>query len=103
MEYKYSNLIDPSTYDTLGLCESLPLREPKNAHVADVGCLRAQADWRKYVGKVENFTGCMSPRFNALAVAIPESLPERLEITAYANEFAFLHDGITPFSMIESN
>lgn len=101
MEYKHSNLIDPSTYDNLGLCESLLLRESKNAHAADIGCLRAQSDWKRYFGRTVDFVGCMSPRFNALAVAIPEALPERLEITAYANEFAFLLDGNFLFPALE--
>ena len=93
MEYKYSTLVDPSSYETLGLCDTIPLRVHKNAHLADRGSRQAQADWRKLVGKVENFTGCMGPRFNGIAVAVPECRPERLEVIAYSNEFAFLHDG----------
>lgn len=90
---RYSNLVDPSTYNDLGLCSSLPLRVHKFAHLADKGALRAQEDWKRLVGPIRNFTGCLSPRFNGIAVAVPECIPERLEIVTYANEFAFLHDG----------
>ncbi|KAF3400488.1 Ophiobolin F synthase [Talaromyces pinophilus] len=91
---RYSNLVDPSTYNDLGLCSSLPLRVHKFAHLADKGALRAQEDWKRLVGPIRNFTGCLSPRFNGIAVAVPECIPERLEIVTYANEFAFLHDDI---------
>lgn len=89
----YSTIVDPSTYDDLGLCSSLPLRVHKFAHLADKGARRAQEDWKRMVGPIKNFTGCLSPRFNGIAVAVPECIPERLEIVTYANEFAFLHDG----------
>ncbi|KAL3708899.1 hypothetical protein TMatcc_002687 [Talaromyces marneffei ATCC 18224] len=90
----YSTIVDPSTYDDLGLCSSLPLRVHKFAHLADKGARRAQEDWKRMVGPIKNFTGCLSPRFNGIAVAVPECIPERLEIVTYANEFAFLHDDI---------
>jgi hypothetical protein len=75
------------------------LRVHKFAHLADKGALRAQEDWKRLVGPIRNFTGCLSPRFNGIAVAVPECIPERLEVVTYANEFAFLHDGnyILPF------
>ena len=37
----------------------------------------------------------MCPQFNMTAVTIPECLPDRLEVIAYANEFAFLQDGMS--------
>lgn len=90
---RYSTIVDPSTYDDLGLCSALPLRVHKFAHLADKGARRAQEDWKRLVGPIKNFTGCLSPRFNGIAVAVPECIPDRLEIVTYANEFAFLHDG----------
>lgn len=93
MEYRFSARVDPATYSTQGLCDGIPLRIHKNADLEDIGALRAQEDWRKYVGPVENFKGGLGPMFSFIAVTVPECLPERLEILAYANEFAFLHDG----------
>lgn len=93
IEYRHSKVVDPSTYNDLGLCSGLPLRVHKHKHLADKGARRAQEDWKRLVGPINNFTGCLSPRFNGIAVAIPECIPERLEAVTYANEFAFLHDG----------
>jgi hypothetical protein len=93
IQHQHSKLVDPSTYNDLGLCGGLPLRVHKHAHLADKGARRAQEDWKRLVGPIRNFTGCLSPRFNGIAVAIPECIPERLETVTYANEFAFLHDG----------
>ncbi|RDW88454.1 fusicoccadiene synthase [Coleophoma cylindrospora] len=94
MEFQYSELVDSDTYDSMGLCEALPLRVSKHANLADKGSVRAQADWRKFVGPIHNFTGCLSPKYNGIAVAVAECLPDRLEVVTYANEFAFLHDDI---------
>ena len=93
MEYRYSTVVDPSTYDNFGLCDALPLRASKFGHLADRGCRRAQDDWTRFVGKISGFIGCLSPRFNAISVGVPECLPERMEVITYANEFAFLQDG----------
>lgn len=93
MEYLYSNVVDPSTYETEGLCEGIPLRVHKHPHLEDIGTLRAQEDWRRLVGPVDNYKGGLGPKYSFMSVAVPECLPERLEIISYANEFAFLHDG----------
>ena len=94
MEYQFSTLIDPSTYDDFGLCGALPLRHSNYSHLADEGCRSAQEDWNRLVGRISNFHGCLSPRFNAIAVAFPECFPDRIALIAYANEFAFLQDGM---------
>lgn len=93
MEFQYSTEVDPSTYDTEGLCEGIPLRVHKYPDLEDIGTLRAQEDWRRSVGPVENYKGGLGPKYSFMSVAVPECLPERLEIISYANEFAFLHDG----------
>jgi hypothetical protein len=35
-----------------------------------------------------------------MQVTVPECLPERLETISYANEFAFLYDGIHSYSLV---
>jgi hypothetical protein len=94
MEYRYSDLLDPSEYETDGLCDGLPVRKHVAADLEEIGAFKAQEDWRDLVGPLSNHKGTLGPKFNALAVCLPECLPDRLEILAYANEFAFLHDGM---------
>ena len=93
MEYQYSRLVDPSGYVTEGLCEGMPLRVHKYPELEDIGALRAQQDWNEHVAPVQNYRGGLGPQYSFMAVAIPECLPDRLELISYANEFAFLHDG----------
>jgi hypothetical protein len=57
-----------------------------NPELEDKGTLRAQEDWKKYVGPLENYKGGLGPKCNIMAVSIPECLPERLEIISYVNE-----------------
>jgi fusicocca-2,10(14)-diene synthase/ophiobolin F synthase len=92
MDSALSSLIHPSAYDFKDLCDSLPVRISKLEHLANKGALRAQEDWKRYVGPLNNFHGCMS-KYNVVALAIPECLPDRLEAITYVNEFAFLYDG----------
>lgn len=35
----------------------------------------------------------LGPHGNIMAFAVPEDIPERMEIISYASELAFLHDG----------
>jgi hypothetical protein len=106
MEYKFSTVVDPKDYVTEGLCEGIPLRVHRNPGLEDIGTLRAQEDWRKYVGPVKDYRDGLGPRWSFMAISVPECLPERLEIISYANEFAFLHDGayttfhIQPFRIL---
>ena len=93
MEYKYSTIVDPSTYETEGLCDGIPLRLHMYPDLEDVGTFRAQEDWKSFVHPVDNYRGGLGPKYSFMAVSVPECLPERLEIISYANEFAFLHDG----------
>lgn len=95
MKYEYSTVVDPSTYNDFGFCGAIPVRDSKYGYLADKGSRRAQDDWNRFVGKISNFGGCMCPQFNMTSVTIPECLPDRLEVIAYANEFAFLQDGMS--------
>ena len=95
MQYKYSSVEDPSTYDTEGLCEGIPVRRHVAADLEEVGTFRAQEDWRQHVGPMGDYKGGLGPRYSFMTVSVPECLPDRLEVISYANELAFLHDGET--------
>lgn len=95
MDYKFSTIIDSSAYDTQGLCHGIDLRRHEAADLEDVGALRAQEDWRRLVGPLEKpFKGGLGPEFSFITVAVPECLPDRLEITSYALEIGFIHDDV---------
>ncbi|KAJ6097682.1 Fusicoccadiene synthase [Penicillium canescens] len=92
MEYRYSSIVDPSTYETEGLCSGISVCVHQNQDTEDLGCIRAREDWRTYVAPLGFYKGSLGPRFNLLSVAFPETPPERLEILAYLTEYIFLHD-----------
>jgi hypothetical protein len=94
MEYRYSTVVNPSNYETEGLCEGIPLRVVRDQEVEDLGVIRAQEDWRKYVAPLGFKRGSLGPQWNFLSVAFPETLPERMEVLAYFDEFIFLHDDV---------
>ncbi|KAG8158274.1 hypothetical protein KVR01_012035 [Diaporthe batatas] len=95
MEFNYSEIVDPSSFDTEGLCERIDVRMSKFTNLEDRGAIRAHEDWNKHIGPCREYKGTLGPRFSFISVAIPECIPERLEVVAYANEFAFLHDDVT--------
>ncbi|PCG91803.1 Terpenoid synthase [Penicillium occitanis (nom. inval.)] len=93
MEFRYSEHIDPKTYETHGLCDGIELRIHKDPHGEVKGALRCQRDWAKLVAPVNQpFWGTLGDPYSFVRVTIPETLPERLEILSYANEFAFIYD-----------
>ena len=95
MADKYSTLIDSSIYDTEGLCRGIDLRRHVAADLEEVGAFRLQEDWRRLVGPLEKpFKGGLGPEFSFITVAVPECLPERLEIISYGLEYGFAHDGM---------
>lgn len=93
MDFRYSDLMDPSTYETKGLCDGIPLRMHREPSKENIGAIRAQSDWTRLVGPVGYYRGGLGAPYSFLRVAVPECIPERLEIISYANEFAFLYDG----------
>ena len=94
MEFRFSTIVDSATYETDGLCEGIPLRCHRNPEYEEIEILRCQQDWRIHVGPLGTYKGGLGPRWNFLAITIPKCLPERLGVLGYANEFAFLHDGM---------
>lgn len=94
MEYHYSDLLEPSQYETNGLCDELPVRKHVAEDLEEIGTFKAQEDWRGLVAPLlSHYKGGLGPKHSFMAVSLPECLPERFEIVSYANEFAFLHDG----------
>lgn len=102
MEYRYSNQIDPLSYDNQGLCDGIPLRVHRNSDTDEAGTIRLRSDWRKYVGPLPlaSHGGNMGPIYNFTSVAIPECRPDRLEIVSYIMELGFLHDDLIDISKI---
>ncbi|KAM5349173.1 hypothetical protein ACJ41O_008996 [Fusarium nematophilum] len=94
MEYKYSTIVDPSTYETQGLCDGIPLRVHQTQETEDLGAIRAQEDWREHVAPLGFKKASLGPEYNFLSVAFPEMRPERMEVLAYFDEFIFLHDDV---------
>ncbi|KAK8047539.1 geranylgeranyl pyrophosphate synthase [Apiospora saccharicola] len=93
MEYKFSSVVDPSTYETHGLCDGIPLRCHHQPELEEIEAFRCQEDWRRWVGPLGFYKGGLGPRWNFIAITVPECRPDRLAILGYANELAFLHDG----------
>ncbi|KAK4445883.1 isoprenoid synthase domain-containing protein [Podospora aff. communis PSN243] len=95
MTYVYSKQIDPSTYETHGLCENIPLRAHQDTISEDIGAIRAQEDWRRHVdpclGQVK---GSLGPVYSILSVMFPETKPDRMEILAYFHEYIAMHDDV---------
>ncbi|KAJ3569175.1 hypothetical protein NPX13_g6171 [Xylaria arbuscula] len=93
MEYRYSYLVDPTSYDSRGLCDGIPLRVHRNSDLEKSGVARLRDDGKKYTGRsLDPFVGCIGPVYSFTTVVIPECLPTRLEIVSYVIESAFLHD-----------
>ena len=95
MQFRYSELVDPTTYDAESLCDGVPLRIHKDPDKEILGAIRAQKDWARLVGPVGLYYGILGTPYSFMRVTVPECLPERLEIVSYVNEFAFLYDGIS--------
>ncbi|RHZ64856.1 hypothetical protein CDV55_102057 [Aspergillus turcosus] len=95
MAFKYSTLIDSSLYDKEGLCQGIELRRHEAGDLEEVGAFRAQEDWRRLVGPLEKpYAGLLGPDFSFVTAAVPECIPERIEIISYALEFGFMHDDV---------
>ncbi|KAF2967118.1 hypothetical protein GQX73_g6441 [Xylaria multiplex] len=92
MEYLYSEEVSPCLYETHGLCDQVTLRVHKDSTKEIKGALRAQEDWSKQVGPIDEYYGGLGDHYSFIRVTVPECLPERLEIISYANEYAFLYD-----------
>jgi hypothetical protein len=95
MKYQYSKIISSGLYETHELDKGIKLRMHRHQAKEIKGALRAQRDWTKYVNPVNGYNGGLGDPFSFICVTVPECLPERLEVISYANEYAFLYDGIS--------
>lgn len=87
-------------YDKEGLCPGIELRKHIAGELEEVGAFRAQEDWRRLVGPLPKpYAGLLGPDFSFVTISVPECLPERMEIVAYALEFGFIHDGSLSFAL----
>lgn len=93
MRYQYSERVEIHRYHDDGLANNIHLRIHKDSYKEVIGTLRAQNDWSQLVSSMTKYHGGLGDLFSFVSVTIPECLPERLEVVAYANEFAFLYDG----------
>ncbi|KFY89752.1 hypothetical protein V500_05515 [Pseudogymnoascus sp. VKM F-4518 (FW-2643)] len=93
MEYHYSHLVDPSSYDNEGLCDGIPLRVHRNSDLEEMGTIRLRNDWNFFVGPLPITSGgSMGPIYNFTSVTMPECRPDRLELVSYMVELGFLND-----------
>ncbi|KAI9721627.1 MAG: hypothetical protein M1828_005118 [Chrysothrix sp. TS-e1954] len=95
MLFEYSDVLDSEVSPTGGLCGDIPVRRHRSHALEDAGIARAQEDWSRFVGPIQHYNGGIASPFSLMQVCVPECLPDRLEIVAYANEFAFLYDDLT--------
>ena len=99
MEFEHSQMVDRERYQTDGLCEGIDLRINNDPNGEIAGARRCQQDWSRLVGGLHDYHGTLGNPFSFMRVAVPETLPGRLEVLSYANEFAFLFDGESVFSV----
>ncbi|KAL8840164.1 MAG: hypothetical protein Q9176_004012 [Flavoplaca citrina] len=52
----------------------------------DIGAIRAQQDWHKLVQPLSDYKGGLAASFNFMSIAVPECIPERLEIGDEEND-----------------
>ena len=95
MDFRHSNVLAKGTYRDDGLANGVRLRIHKDPYKEIAGSLRAQKDWDASVSTVRNYQGGLGYPYSFIRVTIPECIPERLEIISYANEYAFLYDGMS--------
>jgi hypothetical protein len=95
MRCQFSKAVERGSYRDDGLANGIQLRIHRDQYKEINGSLRAQHDWGRSVSPINDYHGGLADRFNFVSVTIPDCLPERLEIISYANEYAFLYDGMS--------
>ncbi|KAK6525457.1 hypothetical protein TWF694_005593 [Orbilia ellipsospora] len=91
---KTSRILDKAAYDTDGFAEGYELREHTFWSEADEGSIECRRDWISYVGPTEIWGNQNLTSFNFLATGMPFCKPERLRLSTYMFEFAFLYDTV---------
>ncbi|KAL8794957.1 MAG: hypothetical protein Q9195_002539 [Heterodermia aff. obscurata] len=80
---KYFTKIDWAYYDEDNLCNGI--------------------DLRRHVAAVPEEVAGFSPDFSFITVAVPDCLPDRLEVTSSALEFELIHGGRSRANVIDKN
>jgi hypothetical protein len=93
MQSSFSEVVNPASYKTDGLDIDVPFRMHKSWMQEEKAVLMAQQDWSRSVYPLANYHGGLGSRYHFVSATIPDCLPERFHVIAYANEFAFLYDG----------
>jgi hypothetical protein len=91
--FSRSSLIPTSRIKSTGAFTQFAARLSTNNHLADSGTLRARSDYAAIVGNSPSSDGGASTVGNFNGLLYFDCLPDRIEILAYLNELAFLHDG----------
>lgn len=94
MEFNYSTLVNPSTVVATGCFTTLPVRFHRDEKLAIRGSKQMEVDWQLAFGKPPFSPGCQNPRGHLAATSLPESLPDRIAISAYIMDYMLHHDGM---------
>ncbi|KAL8958737.1 MAG: hypothetical protein Q9193_004261 [Seirophora villosa] len=94
MEFQYSTLVNPSTVVASGCFTTLPVRFHRDEKLAIRGSKQMEVDWQLAFGKPAFSPGCQNPRGHLAATSLPESLPDRIAISAYIMDYMLHHDDI---------
>ncbi|KAH7123605.1 isoprenoid synthase domain-containing protein [Dendryphion nanum] len=91
-----SYAIDITQYDTHGLCSNYTLRRHNHESISNVGTHQAHEDWQQRIGRINpsQFGGANPRNGNFTALVLPLIKPERVQLTAYVLEYAFLYDNV---------
>jgi hypothetical protein len=92
--FSRSSLIPTSRIKSTGAFTQFAARLSTSDHLADSGAMRARNDYATIVGHPPSSDGGASTAGNFNGLLYFDCLPDRIEILAYLNELAFLHDGI---------
>ncbi|KAK0707128.1 hypothetical protein B0T26DRAFT_756516 [Lasiosphaeria miniovina] len=94
MELAFSSVVDPSLYNSHGLCDGGEVRLHNSHELGDLGSILGQKDWSESVEPCQYYAGTMSARFNVVSVGFPGCIPDQLEMVSYGAEIGFLADDL---------
>jgi hypothetical protein len=87
-----SELVDMSDRDLSGLGNGLRLRRHKAEAVANTAIHEARTDWRRYIGPMDTFADANPYDGNFVALVLPFTRLDRVEISAYFMECKYALD-----------
>ncbi|KAF3905314.1 Dimethylallyltranstransferase [Dactylellina cionopaga] len=93
-----SHVLDTSTLDSHGLAEGFVLRRHNDFDESDKALDQCRAEWASYVCPPGAWGNTCPTVGNLVALGISLSLPDRLCLSAYIWEYAFLYDDLMEIS-----